>query len=133
MSKQIGARVKKPKSEILREITPQTESKNVSAVLERRRDLLSLTDRLAGDRFYYRNHYYAGGDAAFPGRDNEKLRRVDKYYPNAQGGPLFIDEPRFPSEIALCEKKKAILESQGVRYMILDRNIPEDQLLERLL
>jgi hypothetical protein len=89
--------------------------------IERRSKLSSVSDRLAGSTFHYRNWYFKEGKEAFPQHVN--LRYVGKMYPFADGGPLLVDEPRFDFEVERCEMKKKTLLSLGYRYVIIKPNM----------
>jgi len=85
--------------------------------------LKSRAERLARDNYCVMNWKWQGSETAFP--DEPWLRTVEKYYPNAQGGPLLIDEPLLPEDIKTCERKRPYLEKQGYCYVVLEPNVDE--------
>lgn len=122
------AKVIKSKDPLMKEIEVP-KGNTISPVREMRERLESLTDRLAQDKFHYINYYVPGAERFFEGRELEKFRRVGKHYPHAKGGPLYIDEPRFQSEKDICAKKAEVMKTLGLRYIIVDRDFTEDEII----
>ena len=90
----------------------------------------SLAEKIAKDKLFYKNYYYAGGRQLFP--NNPKLQTVDKYFPYAEGGPLFIDELSYldnANEYAIKTKK---MKELGHRYVAIEPKMNELDILERL-
>lgn len=85
----------------------------------KRRATLSIADQVAGNSYHYKNFYYPGGAESFPHEID--MRMVDKYYPNAVGGPLLIDEPMLPDDVRKCEVKAKALKEKGFRYLVIRR------------
>lgn len=86
-------------------------------IAEKNNELTSVADKIAGDVFHYKNWYYPNSRIYFP--EHGELRFVEKYYPNAKGGPLYVDEPLFEADITDCYKKLPALKDQGLRYVII--------------
>lgn len=114
------------------EIPKMEESKEdiVKRVLARR-NFKSLAERVAGDSLFYKNYYYPGGRSFFTQQQNELLT-VDKYFPYAEGGALYIDEPMFEYEERDCEKKAQAMKVLGLRYLIIKRNMNELDCIEAI-
>jgi hypothetical protein len=91
--------------------------------------LASIAQQVAQDSFFYVNHYYPGGRENF---GDIAHQTVDKYFPYALGGPLFIDEPQNERDENICEEKKAIMEKLGHRYIIIKRGMSEIDIMELL-
>lgn len=98
--------------------------------IQARRQFKSLAERVAGDQLFYRNYYYPGSSSHFK---EDHMRCVDKYFPYAEGGGLYIDEPMLPHEEADCEKKRAAMKMLGLRYLIIKRNMNELDCIEALV
>lgn len=81
---------------------------------------LSISDQVAGHGLSYRNYYWPGGKQAFP--SDFRMHHVDKFYPFAQGGPLFVDEAS-QKEHRDLKAKKEIMEKLGHRYLIIQPNM----------
>lgn len=97
-------------------------------VAERRRVSPKLSDQIAGDSScFYLNYYYPHGKEHF--EDFPKLQYVSKFYPYADGGPLYVDEVRYEWEYKECLQKKDVMDKYGMRYIIL---MPETKLEEAL-
>lgn len=84
---------------------------------EARKDLHTRAERLAGDRICQMNWRWP--EAAEDFIDEPWLRCVRKYFRDAEGGPLLIDEPTTPEELVRCERKAVKLRARGYRYAIL--------------
>jgi hypothetical protein len=77
----------------------------------------SVAEKVARSSIYTTNWYYPGSQKDFP--YHERLKRIDRYFPYAEGGPLLVDEPMDEAELALCERKRPKLKERGFRYVIL--------------
>jgi len=84
---------------------------------ERRINYRSKADRIARDFECQNKWIFKNAAKYFP--DEPWMRTVDKYYPNAEGGALLIDEPELPHDIKRCERKQIVLEAMGYRYLII--------------
>lgn len=91
----------------------------------------SRAERLAQDSLYYRNHYYAGGKQMFP--DKPEMQTVDKYFPYAEGGPLFIDEMSLMDNPKNFEVKTQKMKELGHRYIAISPKMTDSEILERLI
>ena len=86
---------------------------------ERRNELVSLSDRVAKSNVWFGNWKFPGADLAFP--QHPWLRTVDKYYPQADGGPVCFDEIGDNDiEMSKCVAKKKKINAAGIRYVIID-------------
>lgn len=95
----------------------------------------SMSDRLAEDTLFYRNHKWAGADKYFPNKDQHIMRIVSKFYPYARGGELLIDEPNNEAEMIFAyEKQKFFKQNKlGFRHVVIEPNDTKlDLLLEQL-
>lgn len=91
---------------------------------------LSIADRIAVDRFYFLNQYYPGGKEAFPG--NNRMQVTTKYYPYAQGGKLYVDEPVTDFLIVECRRKIPVMRKNGVRYVLIEPDMTLEQALVQM-
>lgn len=83
-----------------------------------------LALRLAGDALgRQRNYKFREADHHFP--FEPALRTVDQYFPNAEGGPLLIDEPTDSVQLKACQRKEKVLRTLGYRYLILRKDSDE--------
>lgn len=96
---------------------------------ESKGDLKSRAEILSGHNYCIQNWKFKGAEEAFP---NEPwLRCVGKYYPEAIGGPLLIDEPTSLEQMKQCERKRKYLAGLGYSYLILKPEVnPSDDQLE---
>jgi hypothetical protein len=97
----------------------ETNSKKLR-IAEQSRELVSIADRVAQDKFHYKNWLYPESHIYFP--TMPFMRTVDKMYPRAKGGRLLVDEPRNHTELVACQKKAEVLRPLGYRYLIITPN-----------
>jgi hypothetical protein len=102
------------------ESTPQEEKvkrieRRASVTMSNR--FTRVPDIIAQDDFSVRNEPIPKGKEMFPAE--WKMQFVDLFYPYSKDGPLYMDMPRDPHEIALCERKIAIMREKGMRYTYL--------------
>jgi hypothetical protein len=89
----------------------------------------SLAEKIAGDKLYYKNYYYPGGRESFM---ETRGQTVDKFFPYAEGGPLFVDEVSRLENPELFEKKTKMMEHLGHRYVAILPGMSELDIRERL-
>ena len=82
-----------------------------------RRAQFSVSDELAKDNFHYVGYCVQALRSTFP--DSQRLWTVDKCYPYAEGGMLFVDQPQMPDEIDLCQIKALAMKKAGLRYIAI--------------
>lgn len=107
------------------------EKRSVNSTQFREVQFKSLAEKIARDQLFYRNHYYPGGREAFA--FNIRGATVDKYFPYAEGGPLFIDEVLRTEDQELFKKKTEIMKSLGHRYVAIMPGMTELDITERLV
>jgi hypothetical protein len=89
--------------------------------------LYAIADQVADDVLYYRNEYVKALETAFP--YDKDMMYIDRYYPGAQGGPLYIDSPATRAEEEKCMKKAHVMLEANIRYaFILPGEFLEDVL-----
>ena len=103
---------------------------NTNAALKRARNLISLPEKLAGDKLSYRNHPIPNNVKHFP--YDFRLRYVDLYFPYATSGPLYVDFAIFPNDVKRCEEKQKALHLEGCRYIFITPGMSEIQAQEKL-
>lgn len=109
----------------------ETEAKNRNheRLLERINKAQSIGEVLAGDKLFYKNWMWPDAKTFFP--HEPEMWFVGSYYPYAKGGPLLLDNPNNPREVAMAEKKKKPLADKGFRYYVIDKQKSlEDMLFE---
>ena len=109
----------------------KASSNNVLKEIQvRRKELASLAERVANDNFFYVNYYFEGGKSFFP--QEPDLQKVKRFFPYAEGGPLFVDEPMLEAEEKACELKKEAMKKLGHRYLVIKRTMNLLNCLEEL-
>lgn len=86
-------------------------------------ELIGTAAIVAGDAMFNRNWPWKNARKHF--EINPLMRTVDKHYPYAVGGPLFVDEPVTKEEVALCEIKRKAMVSEGLRYLVVTKDTTE--------
>lgn len=110
----------------IKEAVP-TGSKTIST---RSIQLDAVIDTIADSKFHILNFKWEGAEKDFP--YEPQFRHVRFYYPNAKGGPLFVDMPQLPHEIELCKRKQVLLKFRGYRYLVFSRGMSVADALEEL-
>lgn len=100
------------------------------AMARRSREFESMAERIAQDKLFYRNHVYQGAKNAFP--FHLALQMVDKYFPYAEGGPLYIDEPGRTADLDFYKEKVAAMKTLGHRYVLIKPGMTEMDIMEEL-
>jgi len=94
----------------------------LQALAKRSRSFNDLAEVLAQDKYFQRNHIWS--KTAFP--FNEKMQYVDKFFPYAEGGPLFVDEPqRTVTDLSIYEAKAEAMKALGHRYICIKPGMTE--------
>lgn len=129
MQNQTMVRVVKPKKN--QKIEVQNEPSKDQKVQARisSQEIKPLAEQVAGHHFFQRNYYWPGGKQAFPGQF--RLHHVDKFFPFAEGGPLYVDE-KHDKDARDLEAKKAFMKKLGNRYLILSQNTTLIEAMESL-
>lgn len=97
-------------------ITKPKELKGFDAAV-----FLGLAAKLAKDTQYTGNWRIPNALKHFPA--DPILRTVEKYFPYAEGGPIYVDEPTDNIELAQCQRKAIALHEEGMRYFIITREM----------
>src|SRR5512135_1405043 len=76
-------------------------------------------------------------NAKFPGCEKEfptkpLMRTVDKFFPTAVCGPLYLDQPIFPDEEKDCEIKRVAMKKLGHLYVVIKKTTDMFDLMKQL-
>lgn len=110
-------------SEITIEKTKELKGYNAEAYL-------GLAAKIAKSTVYYGNKKFKNADKYFP--VNPLLRTVQKFFPYAEGGALYVDEPTDPQEERECGLKAAAIKKEGLRYIVITRDMHDMEETEAL-
>jgi hypothetical protein len=127
MSKQVYSKTieRKPEPEV------EVKKDRMLRVAEKRNALVTLADQIARNKtVVYKSYPYPGGAKHFP--NEPKLTIVSLYYPHAEGGPLFIDEPMFSHEVESCKRKSVAMTALGHRYCFIGREATIEDVVAQL-
>lgn len=134
MSRQVAARVitKKKADYTYAETATMTKAKKdriVTEALDKPYEP-SLTEKIAGHRLFFKNWMIPGGQKHFP---NEPwLRCVDRYFPHAEGGPLFIDIIETKNDAREFARKTTIMATLKLRYLVMTPGMKYNEAMEAL-
>lgn len=78
------------------------------------------------------NVKFPGADEQYPDYQQALFRFVSKVYPNALGGPLYVDTPRNENEIYRAYERQKVMKQLGHRHIIVERDSTLEHLLEQL-
>jgi hypothetical protein len=78
-----------------------------------------IVEQITKSKITFKNWKYPDAEKLFP--NQPIMRTVDKYYPMAEGGPLFMDEPMYEDDLQICQKKAEFLKKNGHRYVYLTK------------
>lgn len=94
-----------------------------------RQQFVTIAERIAKDSMHYKHYKWPGADREFPESIDAPMRFVSKYFPYAEGGPLYVDEPKTALEARRCAEKAELFKKWKMRYVIINDNyvIEKDQ------
>jgi hypothetical protein len=83
-------------------------------------DLISVSDKVAGDPLFYRNYRWPEANRHYPEDSDAGMRFVSRYYPYADAkGGLYVDEPTNTRQVERCEEKRKIMKQLGLKYVVI--------------
>lgn len=80
----------------------------------------TLAEKIAESTIYIRNYKFPMADQRIPPQVNPDFKFVDKFFPYAKGGPLYVDEPRDDKDTQLSFEKQRILIHLGMRHLVVE-------------
>lgn len=78
-----------------------------------------LIEKITKSPVCFKNYKYPGADTSFKGIP--LMLTCEQYYPLAEGGPLYVDEPQFDQDYKDCEKKREVMKKNGTRYLVMGK------------
>jgi hypothetical protein len=128
------------KKQRMAEIYPDSEPKETETAAHRRalqkyeekQQFLYPVERIAQDKLVIRKTKFPGADEAYPDVTQSLFRFVDKFYPHAKGGPLWVDEPRNEKEIYRAYERHKVMKKLGLRHLVVEKDSTYEHLLEQL-
>jgi hypothetical protein len=99
---------------------------------ENKKQLLYPLEKIAQDTLVIRNVKYPGADEDYPLEQHALFRFVSKLYPNAVGGPLYVDEPRNDVEVHRAYERHERMKLKKIRHVVVERDTSYEHLLEQL-
>lgn len=91
---------------------------------------LGMAAKVAESSIYTRNWKFKNADQHYP--HHPVMRRVEKHFPYAVGGPLFLDEPTADLEIQECKQKALVMAQEGLRYCYITRDMTLEEVRKQL-
>lgn len=107
-------------------------NKRELAKYETKSQYLYPVERLAQDKLTILNVKYPGSDEDYPHVQDVLFRFVNKVYPNAKGGPLYVDEPRNEVQVHRAYERHEKMKKRKLRHVIMERDTDYSHLLEQL-
>lgn len=94
-------------------------------------ELRTLAEKVAGNKTGCQSNYkIPQAEKHFPVDINSRF--VDKYYPYAVGGPLYVDEPTTEYKMIKAYEKQKILRKMGLRSLVIESYGKNDMALKDL-
>lgn len=89
-------------------------------------------ERITMDKLTLRYVKFPGADEAYPNVQDARMRFCTTFYPNALGGPLYVDEPRNEVDTYRAYERNKVMKKLGHRHLILEKDTTYEMLLEQL-
>lgn len=103
------------------------------AKYDQKRQVTSPIEELVGDTSGMEvTVKFKGADEAYPDTIHARFRYCSSYYPNAEGGPLYVDQPRNEGEIYRAYERQKVMKKLGLRHVIIERDSTLEHMLEQL-
>lgn len=96
--------------------------RNAMRKFEIRKRFISLAAQIAEDNLFITNVKYPGADKTYPDPKDADFRYVNKMYPNAKGGPLYVDEPITERDMLRSYARQKIIKKLGLRYIVIEKD-----------
>jgi hypothetical protein len=93
-------------------------------------EYIGLAAEVAQDTVYVRNTHWDGAEKFF--ETEPLMKTVDKWFPYAVGGPLYVDSPTSKSEERDCIRKAEAMKKLGYRYCYIGENMDLDEVQSQL-
>lgn len=100
--------------------------------LDKKQEYLYPVDMLAQDKLVIRNVKYPGSEFDYPDDLNALFRFVSKEYPNAKGGPLYVDEPKNVVEVHRAYERHEKMKQRNLRHVVIEHDSTLEHLLDQL-
>jgi len=97
---------------------------------EKLKELIGVAAEVAQSTIYCRNWKFKNADKHYP--HEPLMRRVEKYFPYAVGGPLYVDEPVSKLDLAQCKVKALVMKKEGLRYVFIEKDAKLSDVLMQL-
>lgn len=110
-------------------VHPESEDKPIEREPRDVNKFLGVAAQLAKSTVYCGNWKFKNAEKHFP--HAPLMRTVDKYFPYANGGPLFVDQPVTEQDETACQKKAKAMKQEGQRYVYITKDMNlEDALVQ---
>ena len=99
---------------------------------EQKNQYIYPLDRLVEGTPVVRNIKFPHSDDYFPEPTQALFRFCSKFYPNAKGGPLYVDEPKNDKEVVRAYERHKILKEMKIRHVVVEKDSTYEDLLTQL-
>lgn len=101
------------------EKSPEVQSKRQRDRIKNTPEFVTIPEQVAKSTVFVRNWYLDEARKLYPYQD--RMKRIDKYFPYAQGGPIMVDETRDEEEAKMLYLEKApMMKTWGHRYIVIE-------------
>ncbi len=99
---------------------------------EYKKEFLYPVEKIAQDNVCIMNVKFPGADEAYPQVHEALFRFVSKLFPNAKGGPLYVDQPKNEKEVYRAYERHKVMIKLKLRHIIAEKDSSYEHLLEQL-
>lgn len=99
---------------------------------EAKQEFIYPIERITQDKTVIRNVKFPGADEAYPHAHQALMRFCTSFYPNAKGGPIYVDEPKNDQEIHRAYERHKVMMKNKIRHLIVEKDTTYEHLLEQL-
>ena len=90
----------------------------------------SLAEQVSQSKYFERNKFVQALKLAFP--QNPKLWTIDRYFPHAKGGAIYVEEPTYESEKKDARLKREAMRGEPGRFLIIEVGMENADVMHQL-
>jgi hypothetical protein len=110
----------------------QKNSKEVINRCELRQKFTNLADQLAQSHYTCRNCKFPGSEQIYTDPLQSSMKFVTKFYANAKGGPLYVDEPMTEKQMLEAYERHKVMLKLNLRHIVIEKDSTLEDLYEDL-
>lgn len=113
-----------------KKVQPTLDVDQPTPTVSERGSYRSLAEEIAQSKYFERNKFVQVLKEKFPHQAN--LWTIDRFFPYAKGGPLFVEEPTYKHEMAESKLKRDALMGQPGRFLIIEAGMQHADVMHQL-